>query len=42
MREGVHMKRHLLRWLREMEADPACAAILCSHDPELTPGVIAF
>ena len=31
-----------LRWLAEMEADPACAAVLCSHDPAVPPGVLAF
>ena len=22
-----------LRWIKTMAADPACAAVLCSHDP---------
>ena len=30
-------QRKALFWLREMEADPACAGILCSHDPDLDP-----
>ena len=29
-----------LRWIAEMAADPGCAAVLCSHDPNVTPGVI--
>ena len=28
-----------LKWVAEMAADPGCAAVLCSHDPELAPGV---
>ena len=35
-------QRACLRWLREAEADPACAAILCSHDPALQPGELRF
>ena len=35
-------QRACLRWLREAEADPACAAILCSHDPALQPGEMDF
>jgi glyoxylase-like metal-dependent hydrolase (beta-lactamase superfamily II) len=35
-------QRACLRWLRETEADPACAAILCSHDPALQPGELVF
>jgi glyoxylase-like metal-dependent hydrolase (beta-lactamase superfamily II) len=35
-------QRKSLRWLREREADPSCAAILCSHDPALQPGVLDF
>ena len=31
-----------LRWLREMEQDPGCAGILCSHDPDVSPGTIEF
>ena len=29
-----------LRWIGRMAADPACAAVLCSHDPDIAPGVI--
>ncbi len=41
---GFDRERQLssLRWLREMTADPACAGILCSHDPALSPGVLEF
>ena len=35
-------QRKSLRWIAEMAADPCCAAVLCSHDPELKPGVISF
>ncbi len=35
-------QRRCLRWLREREEDPACAAILCSHDPALQPGTLEF
>ena len=31
-----------LEWLKGMEADPGCAAILCSHDPAVKPGVVLF
>ena len=31
-----------LRWLAEMEKDPGCARILCSHDPAIRPGVVEF
>ena len=31
-----------LRWLAEMEKDPGCAGILCSHDPAIRPGVMEF
>ena len=34
------MQRKSLHWLREMSEDPACAAILCSHDAEVSPGTI--
>lgn len=30
-----------LRWLREMAADPGCAAVLCSHDPDV-PETVAW
>lgn len=29
-----------LRWLKEMENDPGCVGILCSHDAEIKPQVI--
>ena len=29
-----------LRWIASMAADPACAAVLCSHDAAVSPGVI--
>ena len=28
-----------LRWIAEMAADPSCAAVLCSHDPDVTPDI---
>ena len=31
-----------LRWLREMEKDPGCAGILCSHDAQIRPGTLEF
>ena len=31
-----------LRWIAQMAADPGCAAVLCSHDPAVTPGVITI
>lgn len=31
-----------LKWLSEMADDPCCAAILCSHDPDIEPGVISI
>lgn len=34
------MQRKSLRWLREMAEDPACAAILCSHDGTVIPGTM--
>lgn len=30
-----------LRWIKTMAADPACAAVLCSHDPD-TPESVAW
>lgn len=47
-REGVipgfgfntQLQRKALDWLAEQERDPACAAILCSHDPDVKPGTI--
>ena len=49
-REGVtpgygfdrRLQLRSLNWLKEMEADPCCVSILCSHDPEIRPGVIEF
>ena len=35
-------QRRSLRWIADMAADPGCAAVLCSHDPELKPGVISL
>ena len=35
---GLQLKS--LRWIREMAENPACAAVLCSHDPDIQPGVI--
>lgn len=29
-----------LRWIAEMATDPSCAAVLCGHDPSVSPGVI--
>ena len=31
-----------LRWIAQMEREPGCAAVLCSHDPEVPAGTIAF
>ncbi len=31
-----------LRWISDMAAEPGCAAVLCSHDPAVEPGVIAI
>ena len=41
---GFDRERQLqsLRWIAEMEKDPGCTAILCSHDPEAAEGTIAF
>ncbi|MBQ3701392.1 MAG: N-acyl homoserine lactonase family protein [Oscillospiraceae bacterium] len=35
-------QRKSLRWIADMAADPNCAAVLCSHDPDVKPGVIAI
>ena len=35
-------QRKSLQWIAEMAADPACAAVLCSHDPEAAQGVISI
>ena len=34
-------QRKSLRWIADMAADPGCAAVLCSHDPDVKPGVIS-
>ena len=34
------MQLKSLHWIAEMADDPACAAVLCSHDPEIRPGTI--
>ena len=31
-----------LHWLAEMEKDPGCVKILCSHDADIKPQVIEF
>jgi glyoxylase-like metal-dependent hydrolase (beta-lactamase superfamily II) len=36
------MQLKSLRWIAEMADDPACVAVLCSHDPEIAPGTIAI
>ena len=33
-------QRKALSWLREMEADPGCAGILCSHDADLDSSAV--
>ena len=35
-------QRKSLRWIADMAADPGCAAVLCSHDPDVKPGVISI
>ena len=35
---GLQLKS--LRWIAETAADPGCAAVLCSHDPERLPGTV--
>ena len=35
-------QRKSLRWIADMAADPGCAAVLCSHDPDVKPGVITI
>lgn len=35
-------QRKSLRWIADIAADPCCAAVLCSHDPDVKPGVIAI
>ena len=31
-----------LKWIAETASDPACAAVLCSHDPDIQPGVLSL
>ena len=31
-----------LRWIAQMEREPGCAAVLCSHDPAVPAGPIEF
>ncbi len=35
-------QRKSLGWLAEMERDPGCAGIFCSHDADMTPQVVEF
>ena len=35
-------QRKSLRWIADMASDPGCAAVLCSHDPDVRPGVITI
>ena len=35
-------QRKSLRWIAEMAKEPGCAAVLCSHDPAVKPGIVAF
>ena len=41
---GFDRERQLasLRWLGQMEREPGCAGVLCSHDPALQPGERRF
>ncbi len=41
---GLFRDRQLksLEWIRDMAADPGCAAVLCSHDPESGPRTLEF
>ncbi len=36
------LQRRSLRWVGEMAADPGCAGVLCSHDPDVAPGTLEF
>ncbi len=38
----VNWQRKSLCWIAEMAEEPGCAAVLCSHDPEIKPGVITI
>ena len=31
-----------LRWIAEISSDHGCAAVLCSHDPDIIPGMIVI
>jgi glyoxylase-like metal-dependent hydrolase (beta-lactamase superfamily II) len=35
-------QRRSLQWIAEMADEPGCAAVLCSHDPEIEPQTIEF
>ena len=35
-------QRKSLRWLAEMERDPGCVGIFCSHDADMMPHVVEF
>ncbi|MBR0391742.1 MAG: hypothetical protein IJK38_05420, partial [Oscillospiraceae bacterium] len=35
-------QRKSLRWIADMAEDPGCAAVLCSHDPDVMPGAITI
>lgn len=37
---GQVWQQKSLKWLADMAADPNCAAILCSHDPDVKPQTI--
>ncbi len=41
---GFDRERQLqsLRWIAAMAAEPGCAAVLCSHDPAVQPGIITI
>ncbi len=36
------LQRKSLEWVKKMAEDPGCAAVLCSHDPAVSPGSIVF
>lgn len=36
------LQRKSLEWVKKMAGDPDCAAVLCSHDPAVSPGTIVF
>ncbi len=35
-------QRKSLEWIAAMAAEPGCAAVLCSHDPDIAPQTITF